>query len=133
LLQPRTRTHIGIGRALRATGLIRPGTQRRWRARAAEFFAEYDVLLTPALATLPPKALRWHERSCLANALPSIGVAPFAGLWNLAGYPAMSVPAGRHSSGLPIGIQLVAAPGGESRLLAVAAQLERLNPWPRTP
>jgi amidase len=45
----------------------------------------------------------------------------------------MSVPAGRHPSGLPIGVQLIAAPGGEARLLALAAQLENLNPWPRTP
>jgi amidase len=69
----------------------------------------------------------------LANAIPSVRLAGFTGLWNLAGYPAMSVPAGRHPSGLPIGVQLVAAPGGEARLLAIAAQLETRNPWPRTP
>ena len=43
----------------------------------------------------------------------------------------MSVPAARYPSGLPIGIQLVAPPGGESQLVALAAQLESLNPWPR--
>jgi len=133
LLQPRTRSHVRLGRALRRARLIRPGTRLRWRARAEAFFADHDVLLTPALASLPPKAKRWHERSCFANALPSFRVAPFAGLWNLAGFPALTVPAGRTSSGLPIGIQLVAAPGGEARLIAVAAQLEAANPWPRTP
>ncbi|WP_186382709.1 amidase family protein [Amycolatopsis rhizosphaerae] len=133
LLQPRTRAHVRLGRALRTAGLIRPGTRDRWLARAERFFEDHDVLLTPALATLPPKAERWHERSCLANAIPSIRLAGFAGLWNLAGYPAMTVPAARHPSGLPIGIQLVTTPGGEARLLAVAAQLERLNPWPRLP
>lgn len=133
LLQPRTRTLTRIGRAVKAAGLIQPGTRRRWLARAEEFFATYDVLLTPTLGALPPKAERWHERSFLANLLPSGGVAPFTGLWNLASYPAMSVPAARHPSGLPIGVQLVAPVGGESRLLALAARLERLNPWPRTP
>ena len=54
-----------------------------------------------------------------------------AGPWDLAGFPAMSVPAARYPSGLPIGVQLVAPPGGESQLLALAAQLESLNPWPR--
>jgi amidase len=132
-LQPRTQAHVRLGRALRAAHLIRPATQRRWLARAEEFFTEHDVLLTPALSALPPKAVRWHERSCFANALPSVRLAGFAGLWNLAGYPAMSVPAGRHGSGLPIGVQLVAPRGGEARLLALAAQLERVNPWPRTP
>lgn len=133
LLQRRTRTHIRIGRALRAAGLIKPGTRRRWVARAEEFFSDHDVLLTPTLATLPPKAVRWHERSWLANAISGTRLGPFTPLWNLAGYPAISVPAARHSSGLPLGVQLVTTPGGESRLLALAAQLERLNPWRRVP
>ena len=133
LLQPRTRTQVRLGRMLRRARLIRPAAQRRWRERAEAFFVDHDVLLTPTLATLPPKAKRWHERGCFTNAIPSIRVAPFAGLWNLAGFPAMSIPAGRTSSGLPIGIQLVAAPGNEARLIAVAAQLETANPWPRTP
>jgi amidase len=132
-LQPRTQTHVQLGRALRAARLIRPGTRRRWLATADRFFENYDILLTPTLATLPPKAERWHERSCLANALPAIRLAGFAGLWNLAGFPAISVPAARHPSGLPIGVQAVTTPRGEARLLALAAQLERLNPWPRVP
>ena len=132
LLQPRTRAHVQLGNLLRGAGLIRESTKQGWIARAEEFFAEHDVLVTPTLATLPPKARRWHERRWLANVVPSIRVGGFTGLWNLAGYPAMSVPVGRHSSGLPIGVQLVAAPGGESRLLGIAAQLETLNPWRRT-
>jgi amidase len=44
----------------------------------------------------------------------------------------MTVPAGRAPSGLPLAVQLVAPPGNEARLLSVAAQLERLRPWPRT-
>jgi amidase len=131
LLQPRTRAHVRAGKVLRAARLVRPGTARRWIARANEFFAEHDVLVTPMLATLPPKARRWHERSWAANAVPSIRVAGYAGLWNLAGFPAMTVPVATHPTGLPIGIQLVAAPGGEARLLGLAAQLEGLNPWPR--
>jgi amidase len=133
LLQPRTRAHVRLGNVLRRTGLVRESTKRKWIGRAEQFFAEHDILVTPTLGTLPPTAGRWHERGWLANLVPSVRVAGFTGLWNLAGYPAMSVPVGRHSSGLPIGVQLVAAPGGESRLLGVAAQLETLNPWPRNP
>jgi len=58
--------------------------------------------------------------------------APFAAPWNLAGWPAMTVPAGLAPDGLPLGVQLVAPPGGEARLLALAGVLERLRPWPRT-
>ena len=48
-----------------------------------------------------------------------------AGLGNLAGTPAMSVPAGTHPSGLPIGLQLLGPWGGEAALLDAAEHLER--------
>jgi amidase len=41
----------------------------------------------------------------------------------------MTVPTGVHSVGVPLSVQLVAPPGNEARLLAVAAQLEQLAPW----
>ena len=43
---------------------------------------------------------------------------------NLAGLPALSLPAGR-SNGLPVGVQLIAPWGGEARMLAIAETLER--------
>jgi len=125
-LQPRTRTHVRIGRFVSRAGLVREGPRREWIARAGEFFTEHDVLLTPAQAALPAKAQLWSRKSWLAN-LPQAPANGFLTPWNLAGYPALSVPAGRHPSGVPIGVQLVAAPGGEPRLLALAAQLESLR------
>ncbi|MBI4410712.1 MAG: amidase, partial [Gemmatimonadetes bacterium] len=59
--------------------------------------------------------------------------APFAAPWNFAGFPAAAVPAGMHSSGLPLSVQLVTAPGGEALLLSVAKYLENLRPWRRHP
>jgi amidase len=44
----------------------------------------------------------------------------------------MAVPAGVGPSGLPLSVQLVARPGGEALLLALAGQLEQLHPWKRT-
>jgi amidase len=54
------------------------------------------------------------------------------GIWNLAGFPALSVPA-PGTAGLPGAVQLVAAPGGEATLLALAAQIERARGWRRHP
>jgi amidase len=71
-LQPRTRAHVRLGRSLRKAGLIRQRTKQDWTARAEEFFAERDVLITPTLATLPPKAKRWHEK-CWAGQRPAVG------------------------------------------------------------
>ncbi|HWD01198.1 MAG TPA: amidase family protein [Amycolatopsis sp.] len=129
-LQPRTRTHVRLGRA--ASRFVRDAARTAWVERAEKFFTTHDVLITPTLATLPPKALRWHRRSWLATAAPSVRVAAFTGAWNLAGYPAISVPVGRHPRyNLATSVQLVAPPGGESLLLGLAAQLESVNPWPR--
>jgi amidase len=117
---------VRIGRFVNRAGLVREGPRREWIARAGEFFTEHDVLLTPAQAALPAKAQLWSRKSWLAN-LPQAPANGFLTPWNLAGYPALSVPAGRHPSGVPIGVQLVAAPGGEPRLLALAALLESLR------
>ncbi len=49
--------------------------------------------------------------------------------YNCTGQPAVSLPAGMSSAGLPIGVQLVGPPRGELLLLAAAAQLEEAMPW----
>ncbi|MEU4254040.1 amidase family protein [Amycolatopsis sp. NPDC026612] len=132
-LQRRTRAHIRAGRLAERAGLIRESTRQRWLSRAEEFFAAHEVLMTPTLSHWPVKAGRWHEKSWLANVLPSTRLAGFTGQWNFAGYPAITVPIGRAATtGLPTSVQLVARPGGESLLLGLAAQLESANPWPRT-
>jgi len=76
-------------------------------------------------------AKRWGEAGWLANLWANTHYAPFAAPWNLAGWPAMAVPAGQHPNGMPLSIQLVGRAGTEATLLAVAAQLERLRPWTR--
>ena len=48
---------------------------------------------------------------------------------NLAGIPGVSVPAGFSSAGLPIGLQLLAGPFEEERLLRAARMFERETDW----
>lgn len=130
-LEQRTRRHVAAGRRARRLGLAREEDLAAWRRRAEAFLQEFDVLLTPALARLPPRAAPWHRRPWLANVVVDASYAPFAAPWNLARVPAAVVPVGVHPSGLPLAVQLVAAPGREATLLAVAAQLESLQPWRR--
>ena len=68
---------------------------------------------------LPPEALR-ALRARLGWLTPP---------WNITGQPAISLPALVSEAGLPIGVQLVAAPGREDVLVGVAAQLERALEW----
>ncbi|MFE0674359.1 amidase [Streptomyces sp. NPDC058867] len=130
-LHRRTRVHAALGR--RFEGRVGRGTAReQLRRRLAPFFEEYDVLVTPALARRSPEAAPWHERGWLRNLLANTTYSPFTPPWNLTGWPAMAVPAGTLPSGAPCAVQLVGRPGSESVLLDLAAQLERVRPWPRT-
>ncbi|MDQ1646055.1 MAG: amidase, partial [Cryptosporangiaceae bacterium] len=132
-LQPRSRSHVRIGRIGAVRGLVRPGAKDRWRADMESFFTGHDVLLMPVLATSPLPADPWSSRSWLRNIAASARFAPYAAAWNVAGLPAMSVPAGVRSDGLPAAVQVVAGPGGEHLLLAIARQIAARIPWQRHP
>ncbi len=54
---------------------------------------------------------------------------PYTPLFNATGQPAISLPLHQTETGLPVGVQLVAALGREDLLVRVAAQLERACPW----
>jgi amidase len=130
-LQPRSRTHARIGRMVRRARLVRPATAERFRERMVGFFDDVDVLLSP-VTTGPPLAARpWHERSFLANITANARWAPWTAAWNLAGLPALVLPAGSRPDGLPVAVQFVGPPGAEARLLWLAGELERLQPWRR--
>jgi amidase len=130
-LQPRSRTHARIGRMVRRARLLRPATAERFRERMVGFFDDVDVLLSP-VTTGPPLAARpWHERSFMANITANARWAPWTAAWNLAGLPALVLPAGSQPDGLPVAVQFVGPPGAEGRLLWLAGELERLQPWRR--
>src|SRR6266487_1554754 len=130
-LEPRTRAAARRGRLL---GRVRPvpdAVPAKLLARYEAWFRDYDLLLTPTLATPPLRVGDLQGKGLTPTLLGVTRFIPFTPPLNLVRFPAASVPAGRSSDGLPIGVQLAAAPGGEGLLLAVAAQLERLRPWPR--
>lgn len=135
LLEPRTRTHARWGRVL-ARQARDPRPVEAFRKAALDFFADVDVLVTPALAQPGIAAIDWHRRSWLSNVAANIRYAPYASPWNLLGWPALALPAGWHATaGVPLSVQLVTPPradgAGEALLLSLAAELERLRPWPR--
>jgi amidase len=90
------------------------------------FFAEYDLLLTPTLAERPLAIgeCTGSGEDPMADLARSARFTPYAGLLNVTGQPAISIPLGFGDDGLPIAVQLVAKPLGEDTLLQVAAQME---------
>jgi amidase len=130
-LEPRVARHAALGRMALRLGLVTPAAREKWRSIALAFFADHDVLITPTLAQPPLESVRWGERSWLSNMRANARYAPFAAPWNIAGWPAMALPAGVHRTGTPLSVQLVAPLGQEALLLSVAALVETLRPWQR--
>ncbi|MEO7082604.1 MAG: Asp-tRNA(Asn)/Glu-tRNA(Gln) amidotransferase subunit GatA [Flavobacteriales bacterium] len=90
--------------------------RRMIRDNTLEALSSFDMILTPTCpATAFPKG---HISDPLAMYLQDI----FTVQANLAGVPAISIPTGTHSNGLPFGIQLIAKPFHDEQLLAHARQ-----------
>ena len=130
-LEPRIARHARAGRLFLRLGLPKESGRRKWQQRVERFLGDADVFLSPTLARPPLAAKAWGQRGWLANLISCAVAEPFCAPWNVAGWPAIAVPAGLDPRGLPLSAQLVARPGGEALLLSVAAQLETARPWPR--
>ena len=135
-VEPLTWSLAERGRAITAAELVTAlEAARDWSRRVATWWSagggDFDLLLTPTLAEPAPllgdiDSLAPDPAHALERVVPfGVFTAPF----NVTGQPAISVPAPVDGP-LPIGVQLVAAPGAESLLLQVATQIERARPWP---
>lgn len=115
-----------------------PGSVSRLRRLAAEHepdLRRFDVLVSPSTGHEAPGigflgphvAFPTHLARLVRFASPTPSVQ------NVSGSPAVSLPLGRTSGGLPLGVQLVAPFGQERMLLQLALALEEAAPWPGTP
>lgn len=93
---------------------------------APEVLAETRAALLAAIGDGAVLVMPTAPQAAFAHGVrPPLDQATFTQLANIAGLPALAVPAGRDEDGLPVGVQLVGPPGSERRLLALA---ERLDP-----
>jgi aspartyl-tRNA(Asn)/glutamyl-tRNA(Gln) amidotransferase subunit A len=100
------------------------------------WFDRFDVVVTP---TLTRTALGIEERLFEPIEIEGQKVDTVRRAWypytlpfNLTGHPALTLPCGWHSDGLPVAIQLVGRRGEDARLMKVAALFEAARPWART-
>lgn len=118
------------GSRLRATELFDALAEiDRMRERLGETFAQYDVLLTPSAAALPWPAQEAYPPKIAGCDVGPRGHAVFTAFANASGGPAISLPCTPSVTGLPIGLQLVAAPGHDERLCVLAQEYETAAPW----
>jgi Asp-tRNA(Asn)/Glu-tRNA(Gln) amidotransferase A subunit family amidase len=100
---------IDHGRALGAGRYLEARAARtRYAAALAALLEEHDAIVTPAAPGEAPLGLA------------ATGSPAFCTLWTLTGLPALSLPILTGPKGLPLGCQLVGAPGEDARLLSVA-------------
>lgn len=138
-----------LGRATSGVEYVEAVAARHEHARRlTTFFETHDLLLTPSLATPPPRIGEFDLPVALARASDvllrtrtarllrhtsvvddmvekNLGWVPCTQLANITGRPAISLPLHQTADGLP----LVAPLGGETLLLRLAAQLEQAVPW----
>jgi len=125
-LKPEVIWNIEEGLKLSVEQLERAEAQRvAMVTRTLEFFKNYDLLLTPATIVAPFPIENRYVAECAGkkfdNYVEWLGIVYAI---TLACCPALSLPCGFTASGLPVGLQMVAAPRGEAPLLAGAKVLE---------
>jgi amidase len=142
-----------LGRATSAVDYVDAVQSRHEHTRRlTTFFESYDLLLTPTLATPPPKIGEFDLPVALQRGADvllktrtarvlrytkivddmvdnNLGWVPYTQLANLTGRPAITLPLHWTAAGVPLGVQFVAPLAGESLLLKLASQLEQALPW----
>lgn len=122
-------------------GLARHAARNAWRLPLAitrlnrahrvteRFFADHDIVLTPTVSRVTPE-LGWLDPKQPYETVVQrlVEWVAFTPLQNATGDPAISLPMGTSTAGLPIGVQVSAARGHDRRLLEVAYELEEAQP-----
>jgi amidase len=118
--------NIEEGLKLTVEQLERAEAQRvTMTARTIEFFKTYDLLLTPATIVAPFPVEHRYVAECAGKKFDNyVEWLAIVYAITLVCCPALSLPCGFTATGLPVGLQMVAAPRGEAQLLASAKALE---------
>jgi aspartyl-tRNA(Asn)/glutamyl-tRNA(Gln) amidotransferase subunit A len=132
-LDPRVRRRMEAGKLLPAWEYLqRTERYSALAAGASEALRDVDALVSPTVPISPPPVAELADDEAYMRTnmltLRNTCVASFLGLC------AVTLPCGRDAIGMPVGLQLMGRPGSETRLLAIAAGLERLlqqkQVWP---
>lgn len=134
LAEPYIRARRGRGREFSAPDYAIAAA--RLYAETAEIIPQwgrdFDVLLTPTMATPPPlvgTVLAEANDDFAGPRVTENQMVAFTAFCNIAGLPAISLPVHTTELGLPVGAQLVGGPFGESELLRLASSVEEHFGW----
>jgi aspartyl-tRNA(Asn)/glutamyl-tRNA(Gln) amidotransferase subunit A len=127
---PETRANLELGELLPAADYVQAQRVRTvLQLQAGELFSEVDALVAPMLAITPPRIGQTTiEVGGKVKEINPVFIR-LADPFNLTGLPAISVPCGFGTDGLPIGLQIAAAAGAEHTVLSLAAAYEAATEW----
>jgi amidase len=127
-LKPEVIWNIEEGLKLTLTDIERAEAQRvTLTNRALAFFETYDLLLCPTTIVAPFPVEQRYLAECNGIKFDNyVGWLAIVSAITIACCPAMSIPCGFTREGLPVGLQIVAAPRGEARVLAGGRVLESI-------
>lgn len=103
--------------------------RQRICSEIARFMANYDLLLTPTVSSLPFSMELFQTGSINGLPIDKVTPSPFTFPFNWTGQPAASIPAGFSRDGLPIGLQIVGRHLADDMVLAASAAFEQVRPW----
>jgi amidase len=128
LLKPEIIWNIEEGLKLTMADIERAEAQRvALAARMLAFFEKYDLLLTPATIVAAFPVEQRYLAECAGHKFDNyVEWLAIASAITLACCPGLSLPCGFTAEGLPVGLQVVAPPRAEARVLAGAKLLEEL-------
>ncbi len=120
------RRRLELGREISGVDVARAlASMRAWRAAMLDRFDHLDLILTPTTSETAPTIAGSEMIETTAR------LTRFTYPWSLAGLPALSVPCGLDRAGMPIGMQLVAAPWRDDALLGAAVSFQEVADWHR--
>jgi len=119
------RAGMALGQFILAEHYIRAKRMIQWyRMKMEALFKQVDLIITPSCPIIAPEIgfdfIEWgDQKEPVGNA-----ITRYTSFFNMTGHPAISIPCGIHSSGLPMGVQLVGRHFEENTLLKAAQILE---------
>ena len=111
-----------LGLALAARDGLRSDFLSRYLGEAGAALLPVLPIRTPHLRQLDPASPHFNPRALYA-------LSRFTRFLNYLGLPSLAVPAGFDTSGLPVGLQIVGAPGSEALLLEIGSRLQAHSDW----
>lgn len=97
--------------------------------RLDDWWGTIDMLVLPSVGVEPPEVNAFSHLSPAEHFKQSAALGAFTAPFNITGQPAASLPVGKTSNGLPIGVQIVARRGKDALVLQMSRALAECGAW----